>query len=327
LQVCVTSPEEQCFVAEVSQSKVGPAKVRVVSAGTYIGTSGWHYDHWKGPFYSSGLPEKAFLQYYAGSFGTAEINNSFYRLPERKTLLRWRSAVPEDFVFSVKASRYLTHMKKLKDPKEPLERLFDRVDALEDKLGPILFQLPPRWRSNPTRLEGFLEALLEGKRYAFEFRDRSWFDEKNYELLKSHGSAFCVYDLDGTISPEEITADFAYVRLHGPDGPYRGRYGAERLARWAGTVSAWLKEGLDVYCYFDNDEAGYGALDALELARMMEEVRKDIDTKPGGGANLQEGGGPTRDRGREPVQYQGVPGRRAHCERTLAHGDFGARLT
>jgi uncharacterized protein YecE (DUF72 family) len=110
-----------------------------VSAGTYIGTSGWHYDHWKGPFYPSGLPEKAFLQYYAGSFGTAEVNNSFYRLPERETLLRWRSAVPEDFVFSVKASRYLTHMKKLKDAKEPLETLFDRVDALGDKLGPILF--------------------------------------------------------------------------------------------------------------------------------------------------------------------------------------------
>jgi uncharacterized protein YecE (DUF72 family) len=268
----VTSPEEQWFVAEVRQRKVGPAKVRVVSAGTYIGTSGWHYDHWKGPFYPSGLPEKAFLEYYAGSFGTAEINNSFYRLPERETLFRWRRTVPEDFVFSVKASRYLTHMKKLKDPKEPLERLFYRVDALGDNLGPILFQLPPRWRSNPARLEGFLEALPEGQRYAFEFRDRSWFDAKNYELLRSHGSSFCVYDLDGTISPEEITADFAYVRLHGPDGPYRGRYGAERLARWAGTFSAWLKEGLDVYCYFDNDEVGYAAQDALELARMMEEV-------------------------------------------------------
>ena len=268
----MTFPEEQCFVAEGRQRRVGPAKVLVVSTRSYIGTSGWHYDHWKGPFYPSGLPEKDFLGYYAGRFGTAEINNSFYRLPERKTLLRWRSAVPDDFVFSVKASRYLTHMKKLKDPKEPLERLFDRVDALEDKLGPILFQLPPRWRSNPERLEGFLEALPEGRRYAFEFRDRSWFDEKNYELLRSHGSSFCVYDLDGTISPEEITADFAYVRLHGPDGPYRGRYGAERLARWAGTFSAWLKEGLDVYCYFDNDEAGYAAQDALELARMMEEV-------------------------------------------------------
>ena len=131
----MTSQEEQWFVAEVSQRKVGPAKVQLVRARTYTGTSGWHYDHWKGPFYPSGLPEKAFLEYYAGSFATAEINNSFYRLPERETLLRWRSAVPEDFVFSVKASRYLTHMKKLKDPKEPLERLFDRVDALGKNSG------------------------------------------------------------------------------------------------------------------------------------------------------------------------------------------------
>jgi uncharacterized protein YecE (DUF72 family) len=243
----------------------------VVSAGTYIGTSGWHYDHWKGPFYPSGFPKDAFLEYYAACFCTTEINNSFYRLPEKKTLLRWRDAVPEGFVFSVKASRYLTHMKKLKDPREPLERLLDRVSVLGNKLGPILFQLPPRWGSNPERLEDVLEILPEGQRYAFEFRDPSWFDDKNYDLLRNYGSSFCVYDLDGKTSPKEITADFAYVRLHGPDGPYRGRYGPERLAGWAGTLSAWLKEGLDVYCYFDNDEAGYAAQDALRLQQMMRE--------------------------------------------------------
>ena len=166
----------------------GSAKARVMNVGTYIGTSGWHYDHWKGPFYPSGLREAALLEYYADRLGSAEINNSFYRLPEKKTLLRWREAVSEDFVFSVKASRYLTHMKKLKDPREPLERLLDRVSVLEDKLGPILFQLPPRWGSNPERLEGFLEILPEGQQYAFEFRDPSWFDEKNYELLRNYKS-------------------------------------------------------------------------------------------------------------------------------------------
>jgi uncharacterized protein YecE (DUF72 family) len=243
----------------------------VVSAGTYIGTSGWHYDHWEGPFYPSGFPKEAFLEYYAACFCTTEINNSFYRLPEKKTLLRWRNAVPEGFVFSVKASRYLTHMKKLKDPREPMERLLDRVNVLEDKLGPILFQLPPRWGSNPERLEAFLEILPEGQRYAFEFRDPSWFDEKNYELLRNYKSSFCTYDLDGKTSPKEITADFAYVRLHGPNGPYQGRYGAERLAGWASTFSAWVKEGLDVYCYFDNDEVGYAAQDALKLQQMMTE--------------------------------------------------------
>src|SRR5215211_6295706 len=208
----------------------GSAKARVMNVGTYIGTSGWHYDHWKGPFYPSGLPEAALLEYYADRFGSAEINNSFYRLPEKKTLRRWREAVPEGFLFSVKASRYLTHMKKLKDPLEPLERLLDRVSVLETKLGPVLFQLPPRWRSNPERLQALLEILPENHRYAFEFRDPSWFDGEVYGLLAEHGAAFCVYDLDGRTSPKEVTADFAYVRLHGPDGPYRGRYGAERLA-------------------------------------------------------------------------------------------------
>src|SRR5215217_2193905 len=143
-----------------------------------IGTSGWHYEHWRGPFYPENLSKGGFLEYYAGHFDTAEINNSFYRLPEKKTLVRWRETVPEGFVFSVKASRYLTHMKKLKDPREPLGRLLDRVSVLGTRLGPILFQLPPRWRANPERLQGLLEILPENHRYAFEFRDPSWFDDK-----------------------------------------------------------------------------------------------------------------------------------------------------
>ena len=249
------------------------AKARMISEGTYegtyIGTSGWHYNHWAGRFYPSGLPGEALLKHYAGCFSSVEINNSFYRLPQKKTLLRWKDAVPEDFVFSVKASRYLTHMKKLKDPQEPLERLLDRVSVLGGKLGPIIFQLPPRWRSNPGRLEGLLEILPKDQRYAFEFRDPSWFEEKNYALLRDHGASFCVYDLDGRTSPKQVTADFVYMRLHGPDGPYQGRYGAERLAGWAGAISAWRKEGLDVYCYFDNDEAAYAAQDALRLKQMM----------------------------------------------------------
>ena len=222
-----SAKEEQWFttkigtIARIYIQGFDSAQARVMNVSTYIGTSGWHYDHWKGPFYPSGLPKDAFLDYYADHFGSAEINNSFYRLPEKKTLLRWREAVSEDFVFSVKASRYLTHMKKLKDPRESLERLLDRVSVLEDKLGPILFQLPPRWGSNPERLGGLLGILPEGQRYAFEFRDPSWFDKENYELLRNARTSLCVYDLDGKTSPKEITADFAYVRLHGPDGPYR----------------------------------------------------------------------------------------------------------
>lgn len=242
-----------------------------MSAEIYIGTSGWHYDHWEGPFYPSGISDDTFLEYYADRFRTAEINNSFYQLPKKETLLRWRDAVPEDFVFSVKASRYLTHMKKLKDPEGPLFRFLDRVGVLEDKLGPTLFQLPPRWGSNPKRLEAFLDILPEGQRYAFEFRDPSWFEDEVYGMLAKHGAAFCVYDLDGETSPKQVTADFAYVRLHGPDDPYRGQYGPERLAGWTGAFSAWRKQRLDVYCYFDNDEAGYAAQDALRLQQMMAE--------------------------------------------------------
>jgi len=181
--------------------------------GTYIGTSGWHYDHWAGWFYPSGLPGEALLEHYAGCFSSAEINNSFYRLPQKKTLLRWNDAVPDDFVFSVKASRYLTHMKKFKDPEEPLARLLDRASVLADKLGPIIFQLPPRWRSNPGHLEGLLEILPEDQRYAFEYRDPSWFEEKNYALLSDHGASFCVYDLDGealnTRRPTQRDASYA----------------------------------------------------------------------------------------------------------------------
>lgn len=237
----------------------------------YIGTSGWHYDHWEGPFYPPDLPKDAFLVHYAERFRTVEINNSFYRLPTEKTLARWRGATPDDFVFSAKASRYLTHMKKLKEPEEPLERLFGRLSVLGDKLGPILFQLPPRWKVNVERLGDFLKALSHDHRYAFEFRDPSWFDGRVYEMLAQRGASFCVYDLAGRTSPKEVTADFVYVRLHGPEGAYQGRYGAERLAGWAGAFSAWLKEGLEVYCYFDNDEAGYALQDASRLRQMMEE--------------------------------------------------------
>lgn len=239
------------------------------TTGIHIGTSGWHYDHWKGPFYPEDLPASRFLEHYARRFETAEINNSFYRLPEKKTLAEWHEITPEEFLFSAKASRYLTHMKKLKEPQEPLKRLFDRLDVLEEKLGPILFQLPPRWKINLERLKDFLGALSEDYRYAIEFRDASWFDDRVCEMLAERGVAFCVYDLGGFTSPKKTTADFAYVRLHGPEGAYEGQYGAKRLSGWAGAFTGWLKEGKEVYCYFDNDEAGYAPQDALRLQQMM----------------------------------------------------------
>lgn len=244
---------------------MGARKGRVL-----IGTSGWHYDHWRGPFYPDDLPEDRWLAFYRQRFSTVEINNSFYQLPSRATLEAWREEVPRRFVFAAKASRYITHMKKLKDPAEPLGNFFERMEALGDRLGPILFQLPPRWKANPERLEAFLTELPRGRRCAFEFRDESWFAPEAYEVLAARGAAFCIYELAGRTSPREVTADFAYVRLHGPASEkYRGRYDRRTLGGWAGAFAAWNRQGKDVYCYFDNDQDGYAAINAGELQEMV----------------------------------------------------------
>ncbi len=235
----------------------------------HIGTSGWHYAQWVGPFYPEGARPETFLAYYARVFRTTEINSTFYRLPTPEVLAAWRERVPSDFVFACKASRYITHMKKLKDPPQACRRFFEVVDTLAGKLGPILFQLPPRWRVDPDRLEAFLAALPRDRRFAFEFRDESWFTPVVYDLLQRHQAAFCVYDLGGRCAPARVTADFVYLRLHGPGGPYRGSYDAGALAAWARRILTWRKAGLDVYCYFDNDEQGYATQDARRLMELV----------------------------------------------------------
>ena len=234
-------------------------------AQVHVGTSGWSYAHWKGPFYPQHLTASRMLEYYAQRFHCVEINNSFYRLPEEQTLRRWYDCTPDDFCFTVKASRYITHMKKLGEPLKTVPVLLDRVSALGDKLGPILFQLPPRWQFNGARLSEFLDTLSQDFRYAFEFRDHSWLNEYTFELLSRHAAAFCIYELDGFISPKQITADFIYVRLHGPDGAYQGKYDERTLAGWADAFSTWARDGQAVYCFFDNDQHGYAVQDALHL--------------------------------------------------------------
>jgi uncharacterized protein YecE (DUF72 family) len=235
----------------------------------HIGTSGWHYDHWRGPFYPENLANADLLEFYQQKFHTVEINNSFYRLPSEKALTDWRNSVPAGFIFAIKGSRFITHMKKLKDPAPALAPFMERVPLLEDRLGPILFQLPPHWHFNGARLRGFLKALPREYRYALELRDPTWLNEKAIDLLREYGAAFCIYELAGRVSPREVTADFVYIRLHGPGGAYQGRYDRQALAGWAGAISAWAAQGKAVYCYFDNDEAGYAALNALELQDML----------------------------------------------------------
>lgn len=233
----------------------------------HIGTSGWSYAHWVGPFYPNGTQSRAMLPFYARHFGTVEINSTFYRLPESAE--RWRSSVPPDFVFAVKASRYITHMKKLRDPVDSTRAFFECIEALGPQLGPVLFQLPPHWRFDEPRLAEFLASLPGGYRYAFELRDRSWLDERAYRLLEEHNAACCLYDLDGFQSPEVPTSDFVYVRLHGPGAAYTGSYDARALAAWSRRLETWCAAGRDVYCYFDNDEAGHAAGNALELEAML----------------------------------------------------------
>ena len=233
-----------------------------------IGTSGWHYKHWIGTFYPEGTTSSRQFGEYSKYFDTVEMNNSFYHLPPKSTIEKWRANSPENFLFSVKGSRYITHMKKLFKPKEALNTFLTHAAALGHKLGPVLFQLPPGWNINADRLKDFLKLLPMDHRYTFEFRNTTWYDPAVYELLRGHNAAFCIYELDNHRSPKEITADFVYVRLHGPGGKYQGRYPMSTQRDWANQCKIWQREGKDVFVYFDNDEAGYAAFNAKELKEL-----------------------------------------------------------
>lgn len=243
-----------------------------MSAAIRIGTSGWHYKHWLGEFYPEKLAGSKMLTHYYQTFDTVEINNSFYMLPKVETLRSWRDCTPANFEFAIKASRFLTHNKKLKEPENALQNFLPRAEALGEKLGPILFQLPPKWRLNLDRLAEFLAALPKYHRYTFEFREPSWLVQPVYDLLGKHNAAFCIYELSGFHSPLEITADWTYVRLHGPGGKYQGSYSDAALRGWAKRIRDW-REMKRIYIYFDNDQAGYAAQNALALKQLVEDRR------------------------------------------------------
>jgi uncharacterized protein YecE (DUF72 family) len=235
-----------------------------------IGTSGFSYPHWeKGVFYPLDLPKSKQLEYYTEHFQTVELNNPFYHLPLAKTFEGWEQRTPNDFIFAVKASRYISHIKKLKDCRQPWRLFISRAEKLKEKLGPILFQLPPGWQANLKRLGEFLKILPPKYQYSFEFRHQSWFNQEIYQLLKKYNIALCLADSPDWPYREELTADFIYLRLHGRHSLYFSKYTERELKKWAVKIKKWLKNK-DVYVYFNNDTVGYAIKNAQTLKKMLE---------------------------------------------------------
>lgn len=241
-----------------------------MQAATHIGTSGWQYQHWKGMFYPVDLKIQDWLAYYSQHFDCVEINSSFYGMPRTDAISRWCSCVPPEFIFSLKAPRRITHFKKLKNCEPELEELFQRLDEFGSHRGPVLFQLPPRWRCNLRRLESFLDKLPPGHRLVFEFRDPSWHINEVYELLTSRSITFCIFDSGGFTAPLMADTDLIYIRLHGPGTTYASNYRAPKLRVWVDRAHAWNRRSKEVFLFFDNDERGYAVKNGTRTKGLLE---------------------------------------------------------
>jgi uncharacterized protein YecE (DUF72 family) len=240
-----------------------------------IGCSGWNYKHWRGRFYPEEEPPSRWFEFYAATFDTVEINNTFYQLPEARTFKSWRAQAPKGFIYAVKANRYLTHLKKLKDAKAPLRKFLDRARLLQDGLGPILYQLPPRWRSDPERLKSFLDLLPGDIGSVIEFRDQSWLVDEVFQLLEDRGVSFCAHDLPGLDTPRLAIGKLAYVRFHGAGRKYGGGYPEPTLRSWGRWIEKQSRAGKDVYVYFNNDAEAHAVRDALRLKRKLNQFDFD----------------------------------------------------
>jgi len=235
----------------------------------FIGTSGWVYPHWRDVFYPPKLAQPKWLEFYTQHFSTVELNNSFYRLPSEKTFSNWRDTSPEGFIYAVKVSRFITHIKRLKDVEEPVETFLSRAHHLEEKLGPLLYQLPPNMHRNDERLEAFLSLLPQGLHHVVEFRHESWLDEEVFAILRKYNVGFCIFDMPGLACPLVATAEFSYVRFHGSSGLYFSCYSDEELEDWAQKISALGKDLETVYIYFNNDAQGFAIRNAQTLAEKL----------------------------------------------------------
>jgi uncharacterized protein YecE (DUF72 family) len=231
-----------------------------------IGTSGYQYDGWRGRFYPDDLPKSHWFEHYAKHFDAVELNATFYRLPEADTFARWRKAAPPGFCYALKFSRYGTHLKHLKDPEDTISLFIERARLLGPTLGPILVQLPPHWHVDCGRLDAFLEAAPKRYRWAIELRDRSWFTQDVYSVLRDHGAALCIHDLIDR-HPRLTTTDWVYLRFHGDH--YTGSYSQQALSGAARRIRAHLDDGRDVYAFFNNDVEGYAVRNAADLRRYL----------------------------------------------------------
>lgn len=280
-------------------------------AKIFIGTSGYNYKHWRGVFYPENLAQSKWLEYYCKFFDTVELNVTFYRLPPESAFKSWYKRTPKDFKFVVKGSRFITHLKRLKDCRESLKLLIDRIKHLKEKNALILWQLPPRFQAEPKRLEKFCQDLIlvtkslsPTPHFVFEFRDRSWFCEEIYKILKKYNCALCYADYPFLLVASEQrvannkqqinrksqitnrqfkiikipeTADFIYIRRHGATALYASNYSDKQLKEDAKQIKKWLKSGKTVYIYFNNDAYGYAVKNALYLKKLLKAKDKNAD--------------------------------------------------
>ena len=241
----------------------------------FIGTSGWHYDDWRNRFYPEKLPKAKWLEFYARHFSTVELNNSFYRLPSETAFANWRDSSPANFTFAVKVSRFITHIKRLKNSEEAVENFIQRARILGEKLGPLLYQLPPNMHRNDETLDSFLSSLPEEMKHVIEFRHQSWLAEDVFEILHKYRAGLCVFDMPSFTCPLLATADFAYIRFHGSEDLYSSYYSDEALADWTKRI-ANLAVNLDtVYIYFNNDVEGFAVKNAVTIRDYLEKGRQN----------------------------------------------------
>jgi uncharacterized protein YecE (DUF72 family) len=238
--------------------------------GILIGTSGWSYRSWRGPFFDPAIPTTRHLEFYANRFSTTELNGVFYRTPTVEAVRAWAERTPDDFVFTWKASKFITHWKRLTEKcANSLDLLESRLRLLGHKAGPVLFQLPPQFQKNRERLASFLRMLSRRRRYAFEFRHASWYEHDILDLLRDHDIALCISDHHDAPAPWIATAQHIYVRGHGPTGRYRGHYTDKGLRSWATQLQHFQQQRHEIYVYFDNDQKSAAPKDALRLAALV----------------------------------------------------------